>query len=751
MIGENKDRDKLETNLMAIMADCLRKSVQEPLAVESVDALLAYIGSHFDAERIELFEPYSEGYYFCAYEWISEGTSSKGSKLKHLDINVSRAIYAHFEEDMFYGVPNIEEIRDMEPEIYKYFSQFGTKELMLCQIRYQGTNLGFFSIDNVVETDMTRDFFTAIGYILGSALFNRNIFTRLAKIGVVDNLTHVGNRQGLYEYVDGFDTKKSIGVILSDICSLKTINELEGQAKGDEAIVTVSKIWERFFGSECVYRVGGDEFLVVINGSEQQYFMDGIDYATRFFENENISVAVGWCWNTVFDRDMDDFIEIAHLNMYENKREYYNGREAYGHIISNADNITVLRNDEFFRQARLWMGSFDTPEVLVIAVDVNYFKLYRDIYGLEAAGHMLGYTSKVINKFALDHEGICGYLGGDDFVIAVPNWGDDMKKVEKDILTNIVQNNFPDGFYPACGVYFGDISEDIEEMYTKAIVTLNPIKGDYNTFVRFFDSKRYFKLRDTHLMLIEVKDGLAKGEFTFYVQPKVDIITGKIVGGEALIRWNKNGETVPAYKFVPTIELNGYVVYVDKFIWEEVCKWLKSMIDEKMDPPPVSVNVSRVDFSFINVAEYFAELLDRYKLPARYLEVEITESAYINATDGMIEEIKKLKKLGLKISIDDFGSGYSSLEMLGSMQADVVKFDKKFIDNADNEYGYNILKSVCQMMEVLGARIIVEGAESIEQIEILKEIGCRYVQGYYYYEPLTKNEFTEAVLKDVFE
>ncbi|MCR5784016.1 MAG: bifunctional diguanylate cyclase/phosphodiesterase [Eubacterium sp.] len=741
--------DKLGTNLMAIMADCLRTSVQEPLAVESVDALLDYIGTSFKTERIELFEPYVEGFYFCAYEWLANSNGNAlAAKLKHLDLNVSSAIYEHFEEDMFYAVSDIETIKESDPYIYEYFKQYDIKSLMLCQIRYQGTNLGFFSIDNIEENNLTRDFFTSIGYILGSALFNRNIFKRLAKIGVVDKLTHVGNRQGLYEYVDDFDTQKSIGVILSDIVSLKSINEIEGQAKGDEAIVTVSKIWERFFGSEAVYRIGGDEFLVVLNGSEQRFFMDGIDFAIKFFDQKNISVAIGWCWNERFNRDLDDFIDIAHLNMYENKREYYTGRENSGHLITTPDNISVLRNDEFFRQARLWMGSFDTPDLIVIAVDVNYFKLYRDIYGIEAAGHMLGYTSKVINKFALDHEGICGYLGGDDFAIAIPYRGEDLKDIEKDILNNIVQNNFPDGFYPACGVYFGDISEDIEEMYTKAIVTLNPIKGNYNTFVRFFDSKRYVKLRDTHLMLIEVKDGLARGEFTFYIQPKVNLETGKVVGGEALTRWAKNGEIIQAYKFIPTIEMNGYVVYIDKFVWEEVCIWIRAQLDRGLTPPMISVNVSRVDFNFIDVPEFFDNLLKKYDLPHEYIEIEITESAYIDAPNSMMEEIRRLRNMGFRISIDDFGSGYSSLEMLGSMQVDVVKFDKKFIDNASNDYGYNILKSISEMMKVLGLEIIVEGAETKEQIDILKSVDCKYVQGFYFFEPLTKEEFEKVYFSD---
>lgn len=248
--------------------------------------------------------------------------------------------------------------------------------------------------------------------------------------------------------------------------------------------------------------------------------------------------------------------------------------------------------------------------------------------------------------------------------------------------------------------------------------------------------------------LDDINQAFDNNEFCFYLQPKCNAETGAIVGAEALVRWNhpEYGLVSPG-EFIPLLERESMVTRFDLFIWRSVCEMLSRWDEEGRNLVPVSVNVSMTDIEAIDVARVLGDLLDRFSIDARLLQVEITESAIAHNMDVAEETIRDLHARGIAVLMDDFGSAYSSLNMLKDINVDAIKLDMKFVDlNADNAAkGLKIIESVIDMAYQLRLSIIAEGAQTAEQVSKLRELGCMYIQGYYFYRPLTVGKMEDLL------
>lgn len=248
--------------------------------------------------------------------------------------------------------------------------------------------------------------------------------------------------------------------------------------------------------------------------------------------------------------------------------------------------------------------------------------------------------------------------------------------------------------------------------------------------------------------LDDINQAFDNNEFCFYLQPKCNAETGAIVGAEALVRWNhpEYGLVSPG-EFIPLLERESMVTRFDLFIWRSVCEMLSRWDGEGRNLVPVSVNVSMTDIEAIDVARVLGDLLDRFCIDARLLQVEITESAIAHNMDVVEETIRDLHARGIAVLMDDFGSAYSSLNMLKGINVDAIKLDMKFVDlNADNAAkGLKIIESVIDMAYQLRLSIIAEGAQTAEQVSKLRELGCMYIQGYYFYRPLTVGKMEDLL------
>ena len=385
----------------------------------------------------------------------------------------------------------------------------------------------------------------------------------------------------------------------------------------------------------------------------------------------------------------------------------------------------------------------------MVAIDLEHFRVFNKLYGRTQGNELLIGIAEYLKTFRRGCDGLVGYLGGDNYGVFMPHKEEYVKALCEGVTAEVAKFNTTVGFLPAFGLYrVDDISLPAGMMYDRATIAMAHVVGNYQVRLCEYNHDMEQKVEEEIRILAEVQEGLKKDEFVFYVQPQCDIATGKIVGGESLVRWKHStkGMISPGV-FIPILENNGFIADLDRYIWDKVCCWLRSWLDKGYQPVPISINVSRIDIFSMDVPMYLQSLMWKYELSPKLLKVEVTESAYAESNDKIIRTVKQLRDLEFLVMMDDFGSGYSSLNMLKSVSVDVLKLDMRFldIDEQEEEKGVGILESVVNMARQMRMPIVVEGVETQKQENFLLKMGCRYTQGYYYYKPMPVEEFEKLI------
>lgn len=288
---------------------------------------------------------------------------------------------------------------------------------------------------------------------------------------------------------------------------------------------------------------------------------------------------------------------------------------------------------------------------------------------------------------------------------------------------------------------------DLTIICDRAAIALQFIKDSYIRRECYFNEEMKKLYLTEQKMMGDTDAAIAQREFYVVYQPIVDVKTKTIISAEALVRWKRSdGEIVSPGEFIPVFEKNGYISKLDMYVWEEVCRFQSSRKKAGLSYVPVSVNVSRIDFYSGTLEQDIQSLLEKYDLEPDCLKLEITESAYMDQPQELIGSIQKFQGKGFKVLMDDFGSGYSSLNMLKDLSADVLKIDMRFMDSVDtSERAANILYSVIQMAKAINMQVVAEGVETEEQYEMLLNMDCDSIQGYYFYRPLMENDFADKL------
>jgi EAL domain-containing protein (putative c-di-GMP-specific phosphodiesterase class I) len=347
------------------------------------------------------------------------------------------------------------------------------------------------------------------------------------------------------------------------------------------------------------------------------------------------------------------------------------------------------------------------------------------------------------------NECIYGRIGGDKFAMLIPKeYFDEKRIIESTSKLQYLINDANYKLHIAIGVYeINDINEDVQIMCDKANMAIESIKGDYGTIVAYYNAQMLYHLAYEKSVLSEMDMGLDDNQFKMYLQPQVSR-TGELVGAEAMVRWHhpKMGILMPA-DFIGIIEKRGFIYKLDRCMWEQAAKRLSIWHKKGVDNLSISVNVSTRDFYYTDLYKTFTNLVEKYKVNPNRLNIEITETLFMDDMEEHNETINKLKEYGFCIEIDDFGSGYSSLNMLKDIDADIIKMDMAFLDETDNiEKSRIIIKSIINMAKALGIKVITEGVSTKEHVDFLTEAGCDIFQGYYYSMPIIVDEFEEKYL-----
>ncbi|SHK52505.1 diguanylate cyclase (GGDEF) domain-containing protein [Selenomonas ruminantium] len=417
------------------------------------------------------------------------------------------------------------------------------------------------------------------------------------------------------------------------------------------------------------------------------------------------------------------------------------------------DRLTNLYNKKAFCQrAAEIITQHPEKEFEIMRFNIARFKVINDLFGEETGDKLLKYVAEFLTSIQLE-PCVYGRLYADNFLLCYPTAG----KLREHLIHSLQMLAVSFALDYRIDFYFGvytvkerDLS--VTTMLDRAAMGL--FKASRNGLIvcgEYEDDMRETMVNE-QVIVNNMNGSLEREEFIVYLQPKYDLNTEKIMGAEALVRWvhPQLGFISPA-KFVPIFEQNGFIYQLDKYVWEKTCQLLREDIDAGRPVLPVSINVSRVDFYSPNLVQIFEELTEKYNLNPRFLELELTESAYVENPQQIIEITRALQEKGFVILMDDFGSGYSSLNMLKDLPVDILKIDLKFLANSqgvENGRADSILNSVVRMAKRLAVPVIAEGVENQEQVDFLRTIGCEYAQGYFYSEPVPLDDYRELLRND---
>lgn len=421
--------------------------------------------------------------------------------------------------------------------------------------------------------------------------------------------------------------------------------------------------------------------------------------------------------------------------------------------LAEYDAVTDIYNkSKYFQATREMLDASTSKQFAFIRFDIARFSLINSFYGTETGDQLLTFIGNELKKLADTlKEMSYGRIEADVFSFCIPY-------TDKKNLMNIIEllkTNFK--IYPidfdivaTYGIYIAkDLSIPVYKMLDYANLAAKSVKGNYINNYAFYTVKMSHALETEQEIINEMNDALAKEQFIIYLQPKYDLHTNLPAGAEALVRWQHptKGLISPGI-FIPIFERNGFISKLDYYMWRKVCILIRSWLDKGISPCPISVNVSRVNLYNPYFVDSLCNLTDKFDVPRELLNLELTESSYTDNPEAMSTTTKKLRAKGFVVMMDDFGSGYSSLNILKDIEVDVLKIDMKFLSQAEIPgRSENIIASVVRMAKWLNVPVIAEGVEKEEQVEFLYSIGCEFVQGFYFAKPMPVDQYETLMEK----
>jgi diguanylate cyclase (GGDEF)-like protein len=459
---------------------------------------------------------------------------------------------------------------------------------------------------------------------------------------------------------------------------------------------------------------------------------------------------------SIYQNGEKKYYEIVYKRTYDDKQnqvcDYFIFNDRTEDVVSlehekyraSHDILTGLLNKEQFyiETAKLIKENRDVKYCLVCS-NIKDFKFVNELFGIEKGNEILKKQAEYM-KNIIGEDSLAARLHADRFAICMPRIRFDEDLINEAITG--IQEAFKNSslhMHIFVGVYdIHDVQERVSIMCDKANLASETIKNEYKSSVAYYTEHLLEKSIEERKIIGEFDRALDNEEFVMFLQPQVDV-SGKPFGSEALVRWQHpdKGLLAPGV-FIDVLEKTGFVYRLDRYMWDKAVKQLAEWKKRGINDYHISVNISTKDFYLIDVYETFVGLVEKYDIDPKLLKLEITETALMSDFNKNMVIIKRLQKYGFDIEIDDFGSGYSSLNMLKDISADVLKIDMGFLRASENEVkGQDILESIIGLANKLGMRVITEGVEKKTQVDMLYDMGCKMFQGYYFSKPIPVDEF----------
>ncbi len=417
------------------------------------------------------------------------------------------------------------------------------------------------------------------------------------------------------------------------------------------------------------------------------------------------------------------------------------------------DGLTGVWNRETFLQ-KAARKIAEQPEgfFILACLDIDGFKVINDQYGTEKGDQVLCCLARALQEIVEREGGLCGRIAADNFIALFPRTALQKTRFRSRYLQEAVAGDTGLSITLSIGRYLvQDKRLSVSAMFDRASIAQATIKGRYANRIATYNETMRSDVVHRQEIVNDMNNALQTGQFEIWFQPQYNHSTGALIGAEALARWRHPAwGLVPPSDFIPVFEQNGFVYELDQYIWEKACAFLRKRMDDGVSPMPISVNISRHDLLHDGMTDAFLALTQKYGVPASLLRLEITESAFAESGRIIIDAVNRLIDHGFTIEIDDFGSGYSSLNTLKDVPAQIIKLDMRFLKDAppaaENKTqtagrSGSILESIVRMAKWLGMSVIAEGVETIAQADFLSSVGCVYVQGYLYSRPISETDY----------
>ena len=523
--------------------------------------------------------------------------------------------------------------------------------------------------------------------------------------------------QEMQPYLDGLAEWLSIGKLTIKIVTAPNVYEING----DKQFLS-TQFFDELGPEEDVYRIRfeqvgyntGDAWVYPRAGhqfdDQEKYYIEGIAklMAIEFSRSDMIRHQM----KTPFIDMLTGLANNAGVAHYGERLSKLYSMEDYAGVFINLKNfkyineqVTQAGGDQVLRQyAYMLFGYLDGNRELVARLGGdNFFSLVRKDH-LDQFLNLAGNANVPINR------------GGKRSTVTVNTW---------------------------MGVYPARAEDQVMGVLNFSNFALGQARRSKQP-VAYFDPKAMEQTLHFKGVSQTLPEAIKKREFVPFYQPKVRLSSGELYGCEALVRWYHDGEFIPPSEFVPVAENSGLVTTLDLYMLDCVCRDLRSWLDAGIEPVPVSVNYSPRDFYVPSLVQETLRIVQMYDLDGKYLEIEITESTFLDNFSALETFVAAMHASGIRVSLDDFGTGYSSLNMFKNLDLDTVKLDKSFFDNlADGrESDRIVLATIADMINKLNKVAVSEGVETLDQCQFVREIGCDIIQGYYFDKPLTHDDFT---------
>ena len=410
---------------------------------------------------------------------------------------------------------------------------------------------------------------------------------------------------------------------------------------------------------------------------------------------------------------------------------------------TDIDALTGLFTEpEFDRVCKAVLETSEAKNLYVLHIDIDNFSFYRSVHGKESADTALKYVAFAIQDFFDGRLVACRNSSDHFYLLAEGEQNQACETILQwyDVLMRSIAVH-------AITMHFGlyvvnDRSVPVSEMRSFAKVATRSVKDNYGNLIGIYNDELFNRQQTTMELASTFENSLKENRFIVVFQPKYDACSEKIAGAEALVRWQQeDGSLTSPSEFIPVLEHTGLIPKLDFYVFEEVCKTMSRFFSMNIEVVPISVNFSRINLYNPGFCNKIKQIAEQYGIPFKSLEIELTESAFFENEKILTDIAKKLRKDGFRVSIDDFGRGYSSLNLIKEESFDVIKIDQSFLQGDNVKTSQVILKSIFSLTRELRLETVAEGVENKNQLEFLKDSGCDLIQGFFFSKPVSKMEF----------